>query len=322
MYQWIPGNGPSQQAIERIRSNALKPAEPMGEAWFMGETRRMFDELVPPNAVKELDLLEINTVLFEISAGTNCFGHFPEWDEWFKYMLPDLIERAGETLWFENNLFQSVVTAFMGVYWGGVEEQYAGFREDVLASLSVTMMDKMFWSGDPDSQTPGFLDLRKDGRGELKLFWNAGESDPSVSASIFFCLKYLHAEEVPAWVDSLLAIQDPLWQGNLMVWFLGAFDLLSRSTILPHEIEKSNPRIEWDHSHLLGSADNGSGFNDNSRFLPEENVRRFFSSMKAYYTEEKILDLAEVFSRTEHLAISTYNVPEILDAKLFGVPRR
>jgi hypothetical protein len=288
----------------------------MGEAWFMGESRKMHTELELPNAVKELDVLDLWRILFEISSGTSCFGHLDEWDDWFKYMLPDLIERSGETHYFDTNVLQYVVTAFMSVYWDGIDDHYEGFRDDVMATLPRTMMHKVFWSDEAEGSRPLFLDVQEDGVGRLKLFWDAETSNPSVSASIFFCLKYLRVEELPAWIDSLLAIEHPLWQGNLTVWFLGAFDLLKHGTILPDEVDKARPKLTWEDSLVLGSKHTTPEFNDNGRFLPDENVRVFFSAMKAYYSDEKLLDLAERFSQDEFIAMSTYGIPERLQAKL------
>ncbi len=108
----------------------------------MGEERRMYTELQDANAVGEMDLVDLSMLLFEIASGTKCFGHLGEWDEWFRYLLPDLIERSVETLYFDTTVFQSVVTAFMSIYWNGIDEHYAGFRNDVLSSLSVAMMDE------------------------------------------------------------------------------------------------------------------------------------------------------------------------------------
>ena len=317
-YEWIPRKGPSRPAVERIRAHVRKPAEPLGEAWFMGESRKMYDELELPNAVKELDVLDLSEILCQISSGTSCFGHLDEWDDWFKYMLPDLIERSGETHYFDTNVLQYVVTAFMSIYWDGLDDHYDFFRDDVMSTLPRTMMHEMFWSDEAEGSRPLFLDVQEDGAGRLKLFWDAGTSNPSVSASLFFCLKYLPAEELPAWIDSVLAIEHPLWQGNLMVWFLGAFDLMKRGTILPDEVDKAAPKLEWENSHVLGSEHTTPEFNDNRRFLPEENVRAFFNAMKAYYTDKKLLDLAEQFSQNEFIATSTFGIPERLQAKLGG----
>lgn len=295
----------------------------MGEAWFMSKERRMYTELDDPDAVKEMDLVDLSMLLFEISSGTNCFGHLDEWDEWFRYLLPDLVERSVETLYFETTVFQPVVTAFMSIYWKGIDEHYEGFRNDVLSSLSAAMMDERFWSLDETPPRPAFLDLKEDGAGRIKLCWDSERCDPSVSAGLFFCLKYLKPDELPDWIESVIGIEHGLWQGNLMVWFFGAFDALKNGLVRPSDIDSRRPKLEWEASHVLGSSEEANqaryeGFNFNEDFLVEENVRIFIDRMKAFYSEEKILELAESFANNEHLSMSTFNIPEQLQAKLYG----
>ena len=70
-------------------------------------------------------------------------------------------------------------------------------------------MDSNLWLRSEDKPpAPTFLGLFKNGHGEPKLFWNAGEADANVSAAIFFCLKYLRKDEVADWVDSITQISD------------------------------------------------------------------------------------------------------------------
>jgi hypothetical protein len=322
-YGWVPGRGSSTAAIDRMRANGIKPAEPMGEAWFMGAERKMYTELADPDAVKEMGLVDLSMLLNEIASGTRAFGHLGEWDEWFRYLLPDLIERSGETVYFETTIFQSVITAFMSIYWNGIEEHYEGFGNDVLSSLSVAVMDERFWALEETPPRPVFLDLSEDGVGRVELFWNSEHSDPSVSAGLFFCLKYLKPDELADWIESMVGIQHELWQGNLVVWFLGAFDYLKSGSVVPADIESARPGLKWEGSHVLGTYEEANqeryeGFNFDEDFLPAENIKVFFDAMTTYYSEMKILELAESFAKNEHLNLSTFNIPERLQMKLYG----
>jgi hypothetical protein len=155
--------------------------------------------------------------------------------------------------------------------------------------------------------------------------WNAGEADNNLSAAMFFCLKYLYEDEIPNWVKSLTEISHVLWQANLVVWTLGAFDLLNEKLVLPVAIEAARPQISWEHSHVLGSKarseENDSfvhlKFNDNRTFLPAGNTHLFLAEVKKYFTEEKIVELADRFSLDEDIALSTFGIPERLFEKLF-----
>jgi hypothetical protein len=45
MYEWVPCEGPSVEALARMRARFPKPPEPMGEAWFLGAERERFTRL-------------------------------------------------------------------------------------------------------------------------------------------------------------------------------------------------------------------------------------------------------------------------------------
>lgn len=294
----------------------------MGEAWFLGAERRMYTELQQPDAIMDMDRVDLSMLLFEISSGTKCFGHIDEWDEWFKYMLPDLIERSTDKLWFSTVLFQSLVTAFIAIYWTGIDEHYEGFRHDVLSSLGLTWMDGKFWLFGAGPPCPEFLNVMTDGRGEETLFWNHVHPDENVCAALIFCLKYLDLSEIPSWTDSLTAIVHPFWQGNLMIWFLGALGLSDREPIIPYHLEEMTPKLDWDNLHTLNPHTDDTTrkypeFNKVECFLATQRLSEMLSRLKSYYTESKIVELAELFSQNKQLALATFNVPEDLLTKLY-----
>jgi hypothetical protein len=49
----------------------------MGEAWFMGEERRVFDWLL--GNLDEFALEELRDPLEEIASGNSSFGSYDEW---------------------------------------------------------------------------------------------------------------------------------------------------------------------------------------------------------------------------------------------------
>ena len=329
-YKWIPNNGVSHDAVERMKNHFLKPKQLMGEAWFIGKERRLYHELID-KPFAEIESSDLSTeILFEIASGTKCFGHREEWDEWFKYLLPQLILRSSEFYFFNELLAQSIISAFMNVYWNYIPEEYPGFRNDVIDSLSLCLMNEELWFDYVDEKTKTihprakFLDTYKDGGDKLRLDWNSGTSNESLSALMFFCLKYLNLREISSWVKSLFSISDLYWKGALMVWILGAYDILKQPIISPLMIEKSNPELEWENSHTLGSRYGSTDakhpphedYNDNKNFIPTENAKCFIKEINRYLTDELILEWAESFAEDTFVAESTYNVPELLMDKL------
>lgn len=329
-YQWIPRKGFSLDAIERMRKHFNKPENPMGEAWFIGKKRRLYTELNNKIFIKKIKPVDLSAILFEISSGTNSFGHREEWNEWFKYLLPDLIIRSQDFKYFSTMLVQDVITAFISIYWKGIVEEYEGFRNDVINSLSLCLMNDNLWFDYNDEKTqvtsprPIFLDCHKDGKEQLRLDWNAGQADENFSAMMFFCLKYFKPEEIISWLKSVFLIQDIYWKGAFMIWLLGAYDILQEPIIVPSKIEKGMPKISWMSSHLLcsryGSIDvehpPHQDFNDNKDFLPSENIKVFFEEIHKQITDEVILDWAESFADDKLVAESTFNVPKLLSEKL------
>jgi hypothetical protein len=92
---WIPGDGIDTAALARMRSHFPKPKEPMGEAWFMCDDRRMYTELLG-----DLDALDARTLkepLAEIAGGTGSFGPHREWQVWFHHLLGATLPRCHET---------------------------------------------------------------------------------------------------------------------------------------------------------------------------------------------------------------------------------
>lgn len=330
IYQWIPRNGIALEAIERMRAHFHKPDYLMGEAWFIGKNRRLYSELNTRDSFAKIKPTDLSLIISEISSGTNSFGHRKEWDEWFKYLLPDLILRTQDFKYFNYMLVPDVVTAFMNIYWKGIDEEYEGFRNDVIGSLSFCLMNEGLWFDYKNEITqtvnlrPTFLNSYLNGKEELSLGWNAGRSDENLSAMMFFCLKYLKPEEIITWVKSLISIQDIYWKGALSIWLLGAYDLLKELIVVPSKVEKSSPDISWDYSHVLGSRYGSidaehpphEDFNDNKDFLPSENTKIFLEEIRKQMTPELIIDWAEQFAQDKLALESTYNVPELLLDKL------
>jgi len=191
-------------------------------------------------------------------------------------------------------------------------------------------MNESLWFDITDEKTKEihlraiFLDTYRDGRGDLRLGWNAGQSDANLSAMMFFCLKYLNPDEIITWVKSLFSIPDSNWKGALLIWILGAFDILQEPLVVPSKIENTRPEISWSYSHCLGSRYGSIEakyppeelFNDNKDFLPTENTKVFLTEVRKHLTDEVILGWAELFAEDKLAAESTNNVPELLLEKL------
>ena len=329
-YKWVPGYEFPLDAIERMQNRFLMPPVPMGEAWFIGKERHLYTELIEqPFSEIEASHLSVQ-ILFELASGTFSFGHMDEWDQWFKYLLPHLILRSHEGFFFDNLLLQSAVTSFMSIYWRGIPDEYPGFRDDVIDTLSLCLMNKELWFDHRDGKTlrtcprARFLESYPNGQNQLVLGWNSAQTEASLSSMMFFCIKYLNDDEIRSWVKSLFEIDDVYWKGALSVWLLGALDMLRLPIVTPKAIDKANPKLEWDNSHVLIFSDDSDDFfepavidfNKTRDFLPSENTKLFLDEVQKYLTDELIVEWADLFSTDEFVIQSTYTVPESLMDKL------
>ncbi|HVF45619.1 MAG TPA: hypothetical protein VM936_21515 [Pyrinomonadaceae bacterium] len=328
MFKWVPCRGPSAEAVERMRAHFPKPSEPMGEAWFLSE-ERYFHTWLAETPVAEADAGKLIHCLFEIASGTGSFGRMEDWEAWFRYMLPDLILRGHEHHAFET-LLEPTVTAFMVLFPGPPDGEYAGFREDALAALGACLMGPEMWencdaaASEAGAQPLGRFLKWEDEEGSVGLSgWDAGLACQPMSASLFFCLKYLNEEEVEAWAESVFAIEDPYFRASLAVWLVGALDLLESGEARPRAITKSSPRVEWHDSFLLESAYEGRdvngahySVNDVRDFLPRANRAAFVRAVRRLLTTETLLAWADAFSEDAPLYENFYHVPDLLFDRL------
>lgn len=243
-FSWIPGQGPDRDALDRMVAEFPKPTKPMGEAWFMAQEREMY-----PRLLGDLDTLqdsEIEKALEEIASGTSSFGRYEEWVQWYHYLLPRLIERQWSRSYY--NQAELLFTAFMTQHPDSDRDNpYPQFRIDALATLGRYIMSPTFW---PDGKLDpvGCLSKWTGPTGIAGWFDTGG----LLSASLFFCIKYLSPQDVEDWFGSVITIPDRYWQLQVITWLVGAHSILTDEIHNPAEFpETSSCGITWSWSHVL-----------------------------------------------------------------------
>ncbi|MCB5205398.1 hypothetical protein LH464_23335 [Neorhizobium sp. T786] len=301
VYQWRPGAGSEVAALARMRDTFPRPSSLMGEAWFMGEKRHMFTDLMG-----DLDTLPVNALhkaLEEIASGTSSFGPREEWRDWFHYLLPHLVPRATER--YVSALSETLVTAFMTQYpCGVVDPPYPQFREDALNTLGRAMMNPACWH-DGRIVNGTLLHRTKWPNGH----WGWHDASGDLSASMFFNLKYLSPEEIPAWIASVLAIACPYWRAQLLVWFVGAHDLLEGCIEDPSGLPHRGPKIDWNWAHCLKMGNLAPG--DPAPFFPRANCQTMLEGLTKIMNEDLLLQWLMTIAE----------VPE-LETELLALPSR
>jgi hypothetical protein len=130
-FVWESGVGIDGNALARLRIQFKRPSEPMGEAWFMGENRRMFHGL--NGDLCQLSARALQEPLEEITSGTSSFGPMAEWNSWYHYPLAQLLPRSHES--FVDSLLESLVTGFIALHPNGVHAEGFMHIEDLVRSV-------------------------------------------------------------------------------------------------------------------------------------------------------------------------------------------
>jgi hypothetical protein len=306
-------------ALERMRGHFRRPSEPMGEAWFMAEEREMYPQLL--GDLENLPADEIQRPMAEIASGYSCFGPMDEWNEWFHYLLPQMLPRCHDGS-ISASFVETLITGYIALYPNGVHSApYKTFREDTLRTLGRCMMEPQCWDG--RKIVIGEM-LRRDNRNPagVWLWWDASGD---FSASMFFCLKYLPKELVLGWMRSVLEIPDPHWRAQVMVWAVGAHDMLAGKLKWPAEFkERARPAVSWDRSYCLGSelaARDESGAKPMPALLPDAAREDALHILHAYFNEDAFLGWIESISQVDYLHAELAEIPATFELLFVRKPK-
>lgn len=246
-YRWVPGQGPDRAALQRLRALTRVPKQPMGEAWFMGETRRMYPALMhddPSRWPRE----ELDSALYELASGPVAFGPLREWSLWFAFLLPralELLGRSGAAALDDDRLLSGLITATF-VHYPDCERVPAHLRRDLLDTLGRAMFAPSLWNASGMKEGAFCSPWQRGTRYGDMLY----PSD-AFSASCALIAKYLDPERLVDWLDSVMRIADPFWRAGWVVWLAGAAPILVDGAY-PNALDSdgSHP-AGWLNAHLL-----------------------------------------------------------------------
>jgi hypothetical protein len=214
-YVWIPGKGYDQAALSRLQRAFPRPDEPMGGDLVMSGDRYIYDDLL--GDLMLLSTKELQTPLEVIASGTSAFGPLDEWTDWYHYLLAQLIPHSHDT--YVEALLEILITGFVTQHPDGPRnEPYSVFFADALDTLGRCLMDQACWPN-------GEIDV-KACLNPREHPWRWTEASRKLSASMFFCLKYLGPDAIAPWLNSVLSIPNIYWRAELITYFVGAHGLL------------------------------------------------------------------------------------------------
>jgi len=295
---WHPGLGIEASALTRIRSHFKRPKVPMGEAWFMGDERRLFQEL--NGDISTLTAWQLQEPLQEIASGTSAFGPHSEWHTWYHHLLGELLPRSHED--YVSSLLEFLITDFLALYPNGIHKPpYPEFQHDVLSTLGRCMMEPQCWSGG-EIVVGSFLHRSNNNPNRVWCWWDASGD---FSASLFFCMKYLPPALVSEWFSSVLAIESPHWRAQVLVWLIGSHDMLHGKVSWPSEFcIEDYPSVSWEWSHCLRpelASSDDSGAAAVASLLPETARVQVLKVVRLYFTEEVFLEWLDAIGSVPYL---------------------
>jgi hypothetical protein len=308
-YVWRPGDGIEPEALHRLRDYFRRPKSAMGEAWFMGGDRRHFPELMG-----DLDALGVDALLRplgEMASGTASFGQRREWHDWFHYLLAQRVTDDRE--WAGETLTELLVTGFMAHYADGVASPpYPGFAQDVLETLGRSLMEPRCWQ-EGDIVVGRLLHRSNHNPNQVWCWWDASGD---LSAALLLCAKYLPASEVRGWFRSVLAIESPHWRAQMIVWLIGAHDLLTGLKHAPSELDSAAyPAITWGWSHCLhaSTTTEAGEIIPIADWLPQAARTQLLDEVHACFTDEVFVAWLESIGRIDYLQRELADLPSTFE---------
>lgn len=246
-FNWVPGEGVCTDRLKAMKASQHKPTKPMGEAWFMGEDRRIFTELNSDVSDLPVDLLQ--QILNEIGAGIASFGFLDKWREWFEYLLPELILRGHER--YVSWLHEDICSAFLQIDLDD-ESRHSSeqHRDDVLHTLGKSIMQAERWHNGSVVLGKTLHPANDYPSGK----WGWANVSGDLAASMFLCLRLMKAEDVEEWVQSIFAIGCPYWRAQVLTWLVGAKPLLEGKVLFPSQFDGWTPQIDWSGSHYINGT--------------------------------------------------------------------
>lgn len=305
-FNWTPGVGPCETTLASMRKAAPQPDILMGEAWFMGETRKMYTELSGNFETVSTEYLQ--EVLREIAGGASAFGLHEEWEAWLRYLLPRVVPRCHER--FVDWLFESLCSAFLQV---DLATNHMGRNAydggEVLSTLGHVIMAENRWK---DGKIVVGNTLHPSNNNPAK-WWGWANVSGDLAASLLICLRLVEDKELQGWVDSIFSIGCPYWRAQLLTWHVGARPLLNERIQFPSQFDEwtanrnnKNPSIGWSDSHVVGRMQGDTIVAE--AVFPQGRVSKFKSAFEAHLEnadlskwKEEILEVPELRSEVGRL---------------------
>ncbi len=180
------------------------------------------------------------------------------------------------------------------------------------------MMDSQCWNGSDIAL--GKVLCRSDNNPNRVWIWWDASGD--LASSMFFCLKYLPEPLVLPWLRSVLAITSPHWRAQIMVWMVGAKDLLDGSLKWPSQLpEGARPSVAWEWSHCLKpelAAADDNGVLPVGALIPEGSRLQALQLFQEFFNGGVYSEWLTSISAVPYLETELAEIPSIFETLYVG----
>ena len=254
-FRWAPGEGPDADALARLQRRFPRPRVPMGEAWFMGDERRMYTSLLSPDpATWSRD--DLRDALWALASGPGCFGQMREWSLWFPYLVHAALPFVRGPSF--DSLYGALVSAVMVHSPDPASPPHGDrFIDDVLRTLGRMPMMDVCWGERRWTSHNAFPTIDHTVHGLLLV------DGGNLHAACTLVARYLDEASLEAWLASALDIDDPLWCAGMVSWLAHVATLVEDSSRWPVALDIGPG--SWEASHCVtgrtpaGQGDAGTG---------------------------------------------------------------
>ncbi|RYG72325.1 hypothetical protein EON80_04245 [bacterium] len=280
---WQPGHGPGRGLL-LLSGHFQKPNIPLGEAWFLGDSRYLFCDLNTYGIDGTSDR-EVSEAVDELIGGIWSFSERPEWAQWYGYLLPRMVS---SDRFATNDCYASFCTGLVGLSRYSIEPQIARWEAEFAAVLSTWIMQPRFWDHG------SYLPLRIDS--SWKNSWGNAGVDPKISTSLLLTWRYLRPDALRPWLRSVLAIDDVAWRVHFMKWLHGLDSIFDEGKLGYSFFSQPHSRNFWTDSHRFEIHFEKAAERDFWSLISSENIEAFRLAMREEFSAENYLEWIDYFS--------------------------
>ncbi|RYX81657.1 hypothetical protein EON83_22940 [bacterium] len=213
---WKPGVGPDSSRLRELMVRFGKPRVPLGEAWFMGETRYLYDEL-NAGGIDAVSDEYLGAALDELISGMMCFPEMTDWAPWYAYLMPRVLglERfMKRDMWGVRSVswYSALCEGFLALCRSSANEYVISYKNDFVAVLSPWVMSGHFWNRGRN------IALHENQ--EWRTSWGQAGLKPDISLSLLLTWGNVAPSALRGWLHSVLEIEDVYWRSHFIFWLL------------------------------------------------------------------------------------------------------